>query len=305
MDQTDESILRTLCLFAAQDRAATLLDVRRYFIRTDSGQRLPEIIDLYNRLESGLGGAVVGSGGLYALRVAEASITQRTGRYAKALGLMRRAKRFASGLRHLPFVRAAAISGSSAQLNARENSDIDLFIIVEPGRMFLARLFVSGYFQILGLRRHGARVAGRFCLNHYVAGAAYLPGDHTIYTALLYSSLLPVFGARQVAEFWRANQDWINDLFVQPDLPQSEAFPHTWASGSLLQRLLELLLLPLASFIEFFAKKIQTDRIRQSEYVIISQSELAFHPDSKGQRILAKYRDFLQATGLSAGHPGS
>lgn len=289
------SVLRTLALFAAQEQAVTLLELRKALIRSRPGQTRPGLLELENFIAEEMGDEVVGRGGLYALADFSHTIKTRADKYLSTTRLFKRAERFASGLRHLPYVRAAAISGSSAQMNAGAASDIDLFIIAAPGHIFTARFLVSAYFQILGMRRHGSKITGRFCLNHYVTSGAMLPEDHTVYTAMLYTSLLSLFGSSHVKAFWQKNLDWISHFFLEPQLPKPHSFEHTKADSSALAGALEILFSPVSGIVEKFLGRLQRFRIHESRFVVVSPRELAFHPQSRGQKILARYEGILSS----------
>ena len=211
--------------------------------------------------------------------------------YINTMKLFRKADRWATFLRHVPYVRAAAISGSAAQMNSSNKSDIDLFIITAPKRIFLARFLVSAYFQLLGMRRHSDKIVARFCLNHYVITGLQMPQDKNNYTAMEYSSFISLFGYEFIEEFFRINSPWINEYFLQPQLPQSHVFEHAKSRQSPIQKFLESIFAPFAAGLERLTAFFQKRRIHQSEFVIVSDTQLSFHPDSKGQRILGKYRE--------------
>ena len=298
-----KSILSTLALFAAQDQAVTLLELQKSLVRAREEQTSPGLLQLENFIAEEMGDEVVGRGGLYALADFSHTIKMRADKYLSTTRLFKKAERFARGLRHLPYVRAAAISGSSAQMNARDSSDIDLFIIVEPGHIFTARFLVSAYFQILGMRRYGTKITSRFCLNHYVTVGAMLPDDHTLYTAMLYSSFLSLFGSGYIKDFWQRNLAWISQFFLQASLPQSHVLEHAPEAASSIARAGETLLIPLSGFLEKFLGRLQKKRIHESRFVVVSERELAFHPDSKGQRILESYEAILAGLGQKTYNP--
>lgn len=68
----------------------------------------------------------------------------------------------------IPFVRMVAVCNNLAFSSVDEESDIDLFIVAKEGRLFFVRTFATVLFHLLGVRRHGTKVAGRFCLSFYV-----------------------------------------------------------------------------------------------------------------------------------------
>lgn len=291
------SILHTLAFFAAQEKAPTLLELRGALVRTDSGQSTPSLSELRDALTAELSDRVIGRNGLYSLQECARHSELRLEKYRRSMALLRKARRWARGLAYVPYVEAAALSGSVAQINAGPESDIDLFIIVRPGRVFLARFLVSVYFQIFGGRRHGGEIAGKFCLNHYVAEGSVLIQDRNLYTAQEYSGLIPVFGEKFLQKFWEDNAGWIGQFVVDPRLPVSAVFGST-ALRARAQKIGETLLWPFAGALENFFRFFQKRRIHTSDFVLVSAAELSFHPESKGQQVLSRYRDYLQQAGV-------
>jgi hypothetical protein len=50
---------------------------------------------------------------------------------------------------------------------SKSSSDIDLYIVTTPKRMWLVRIFVTFIFQILLVRKDDKHHAGRFCLSFF------------------------------------------------------------------------------------------------------------------------------------------
>lgn len=67
----------------------------------------------------------------------------------------------------IPFIRMIVLTGSMAEGRASEQSDIDLFIQVEEGKLWSTRFFVTLVLQLLGLRRTDTDIAGKVCLNWF------------------------------------------------------------------------------------------------------------------------------------------
>ena len=103
-------------------------------------------------------------------------------------------------------MRGAALAGSQAQGVQKPGSDIDLLIIVEPKFLWLGRTVVTFYFQLLGTRRHGKKIADRFCLNHYLAGVKTIGELKNLYTAWEYAKLRPLIYEGAVTEFQEKKQ---------------------------------------------------------------------------------------------------
>lgn len=68
-----------------------------------------------------------------------------------------------------PFVKDIALCNTLSQGVPKHYSDIDLFIILDFKRFFLARLLLSGLIHLSGVRRHHAKIKDRFCLSFYVS----------------------------------------------------------------------------------------------------------------------------------------
>ena len=77
--------------------------------------------------------------GYYFLPGREEIIETRQRRYLLAREKFERARRVARWLRCVPFVRLVAVCNTLGYSNAAEESDIDLFLIVAPGKIWTAR----------------------------------------------------------------------------------------------------------------------------------------------------------------------
>lgn len=71
-------------------------------------------------------------------------------------------------LQLMPFVRQIGVCNSHAFGMADEESDIDLLIVCNEKRLYLARLFGVFLFQVMGLRRYKDKIRGRFCLSFWI-----------------------------------------------------------------------------------------------------------------------------------------
>jgi len=59
------------------------------------------------------------------------------------------------------------ICNSISMNAAKESSDIDLFIVTSPHRLWYVRIMVTLYFQLRGLRKTERKHAGKFCLSFF------------------------------------------------------------------------------------------------------------------------------------------
>lgn len=83
--------------------------------------------------------------------------------------MIKKASRWAKIIGALPFVRKVSLTGSLAEGLGTEQSDIDLFVQVVPGRLYLTRLLVTLFAELFGVRRRADKIAGRICLNWFAS----------------------------------------------------------------------------------------------------------------------------------------
>ncbi len=130
--------------------------------------------------------------------------------------LWKRANRYVRILRFIPFIRMVAVCNNLAFSKIDGESDIDLFIVARSGRLFTARILVTLLFQILGVRRHGQKVARRFCLSFFVDDSVLnLSGiaiERDIYLAFWIASMKPIIDDGVSGEFLAANS-WVKRYF--------------------------------------------------------------------------------------------
>jgi len=101
-------------------------------------------------------------------------------------------------LASVPFVRMVAFSGSTAHRNMSTAEDVDLFIIVEDGKLWAAFLAAMVWAKLKGLRK-------RLCMNYLLSDAALPLYEHDAFTAQQAASLKPIYGKVVYDRFINAN----------------------------------------------------------------------------------------------------
>ena len=280
-----EAIYKTVQYFDIQDHALTVLDISKFLLRIEGLEdRQFSLQEILMELEGVLQDRIEEYRGFFFLKGRKVLVAKRLENNFYATPRLKRAKRILPWLRHVPYVRAVSIGGSEALSNSKEGSDIDLLVITKPGRIWLTRIFVTTYFQILGMRRHGTHIANRFCLNHYLAGSQTLQEDQNLYTAVEYASQIPYLGNDLLQEFHRKNE-WIRQYLAQPVFVSRQTM-----GFSITQRFFEFLLNnPVGNLLEHVAGILQRKKIKPQEHIIVSDTELSFHPGSKGRQVLSKF----------------
>jgi len=135
--------------------------------------------------------------------------------------MWQRINKYMKLLKFIPFLRMVAICNNLAFSSLNENSDIDLFIVTKKGRLFFVRTLITGIFHLLGVRRHGDKVAGRFCLSFFVDDGfldlSSVAIDDDVYLQVWIKTLIPVINDGVYDEFMQKNL-WINHGFEQSTL---------------------------------------------------------------------------------------
>ncbi len=290
-----QRILSTLRFFDLQDLPLSLLELEKYLLpemdslHQDDHNLLPAdditADQILRSLQYELVGKVESSQGFYCLVGRKDIIRHRQENYLYGIGRERRIRRFSPGLRHVPFIRGVALTGSQALGLQKNTSDIDLFIVTDPKFLWLSRTLVTAYFQVLGLRRYGKNIYNRFCLNHYISGPKEISKLKNLYTAGEYIKMRPLVYEQGIREFQRKNEVWLKSFFPNWKIP-----PFQIQKQSLAQKILEKLFSGrFGIWLEHKLKNWQLPKIRQEEFIIVEEDELSFHPQSKQEKLLEQF----------------
>jgi Nucleotidyltransferase domain len=265
----------------------TKLDDRFEFLQTDLPPTPPVHFDtILTQLHIlTREGGIVHRTGFYALPGKEDLIQNRLSNYLNGLKREKLIQRYLIPTKYIPFVRGIALAGSQALGQQRPSSDIDLLIVTDPNRMWTARTLLSAWFQIFGVRRHGNKIANRFCLNHYLANPREVDAERNLYKAMEYTKLCAIGDGSQIRRFQRANENWIRQFFPNVGFP-----PIAKKAPPRLQRWLEKIFNNgFGNWLEQQLGNWQQNRIRQDQFVFVRRDELSFHPESKHHALLAGF----------------
>ena len=101
-------------------------------------------------------------------------------------------------LASIPFVRMVAFSGSTAHRNMTTGEDLDLFMVVEDGKLWGVFLLATVWAKLKGLRE-------LLCMNYLISDAALPLFEHDAFTAQQVASLKPFFGKAVYDRFTEMN----------------------------------------------------------------------------------------------------
>jgi predicted nucleotidyltransferase len=156
----------------------------------------------------------------YTLKNDHYLIVRRNEGNQKAAELIKIAGRVGDLLIKFPYVRGIAISGSLSKNFADEQSDIDLFIITEKNRLWIARTIMHCFKKLTFLvnKEH------LFCMNYFIDMEQLEIIEKNIYTAIEVGTLIPLQGDIVFEKFYTANT-WIKEFIPNKNMRIATAKP--------------------------------------------------------------------------------
>jgi hypothetical protein len=207
----------------------------------------------------------------------------------------------------LPFVRGLSLSGSLAIQNIREDSDWDLFFLVQKGRLytvaFSASLLAALFFR--KWQRFGFK--NIFCLNHFVVSDDTQMPSHSIYEAAEFLKMKPVFDdGGHFEKFIQCNKKWMENYFshIGTNLEKREIKNTRWLLW--FKKIKENLLQgKMGDWLEKLFRKIIISRIRKNKRrlegfgrIILDDKQIEYHPRSPQKEIIENYNATMKKLGF-------
>ncbi|HLC69724.1 MAG TPA: hypothetical protein VJH75_01625 [Patescibacteria group bacterium] len=154
--------------------------------------------------------------GFYFLKDKEKNIENRRDRQLASVLKLKAAERAAKKLRSIPFLRAIFICNTVAAGQAKEDSDIDFFIVAEKGRIWIVRLFANLVLRFFGLRTYGEKLRDRICLSFFVDRdnlnlkplSVLEPDIHFIYWL---SQMIPLYDPTGIIKNFKESNRWVQE----------------------------------------------------------------------------------------------
>lgn len=131
------------------------------------------------------------------------------------------AARMARLIGSFPYIRGVFVSGSLSKHCMRSDSDIDFFLVTEPGRLWIARTLLAVFKKIFLFNSHKY-----FCINYFVDTEHLEIADKNLFAATETVTLLPMYGSDWYAAFCRANAWAYTWLPHFPVRPHGAVLPH-------------------------------------------------------------------------------
>jgi len=258
-------------------------EIHRYLI----GETAPSAeIDAMLEHDATLGTCIERTGDKFHLRGRAGTVEARRGREAASAALWSTARAYGAWIATLPLVRFVGVTGALAMSNADPDADIDLFVLTQPGRLWLCRLLVLGVVRFAAVRGH------RLCPNFLLSTEALALRERNLFTAHEIAQMVPLRATDWYPKLLEANR-WAGD-----HLPNALA-SHVGAAradGALSRLATAVLSASLFAPLERWEMRRKIRRLaaraaREGGSVAFSESECRGHFAAHDVRVLAAYAE--------------
>ncbi len=289
----ENAILRTVVYANIFSYPLTLDELHTYLICDErvSCQELEQALYHSPRLQDML----VLRDGYIALIENNQTISLRQTRERIATQLLPKAHRYGKWLSQIPFVRMVALTGALAMSNpSSEADDVDYLLVVERGRVWMARAFAVMMVRLV-------RLLGTELCPNYVLSSDNLPQKRQdLYIAHEVAQMIPLYGQDLYQEMLACN------TWAQTFLPNASG--HTLkdsSHGSHVKNTLEYLLSGrVGQWLESWEYHRKSQKfLPQTQHAAtgahIDADTVKGHFNDHGQRVLEAYQERLRALNLA------
>ena len=232
--------------------------------------------------------------GYYMLKGRSHLYEERLNKTEEAQRLFEQHRKLLYWLCACPFVRMMSLSGALAFKNCKEDSDIDLFLVIDKKRLWTIYAFLAVTAKLIGKRE-------LLCLNYIIGRSDTHIKDQDIFNAHQIANLRPMYGWTHYRKFTATN-GWVMGYLPQWNghAEGTHTFPELklsrWAAWG--KRLLEWIgYLPLFQPLEWLIFKLYKKRIEetispsQTSGVYLTRDRIKLHTNDHRHRFLKKFED--------------
>ena len=213
MSPLQESILNVVTYFDIFHYPLTAEEIRTFM---DKQCNEEQVHNLLNELLSDE--RIFKTHDFYTLHKNSSLAAKRIKENAAAKKQMRKAKKIAAFLTWFPFIKGIAISGSLSKQVAKEDSDVDFFIITTANRLWLSKIFFTTFIKLVSF----IALDKWFCLNYVIDETNLEVKEKNIFTATEIITLIPLYGSSLFDKFFETN-NWMYDYFPNHAIKKSVA----------------------------------------------------------------------------------
>jgi predicted nucleotidyltransferase len=177
---------------------------------------------------------------------------------------IKKAKRIIKISRWLPYLRGIFLTGTLAMKRGGINSDWDVLVILKKNRIWLGRLFATGWFHLIGRRRYGKMISDRFCLNQFMVESNLELKENNEFIGNELLTMKKIFGKNKLNnEILQKNKNWIKLFKPNFNFRKNILDKENGKYSGIIQNKLEMILetFQLAEMMNIISKKIMIKKI--------------------------------------------
>jgi len=307
IDTEEKFVLAPLAYFDIFNYPLTLMEIWRYALGKSMG--LNQVSGILEQLKSKQ--IIESREGFFCLKNRGEIIKRRRDNFLLAERKFKKAQKFTKYLRWVPGVRAVAICNTLAYSNAPDDSDIDFFIITDPGKIWSARFWSVALTRFFGGRPAPGKVRDTICLSFFTT-ADNLNLEQIILPSLRqkeYSDIYLIYWINQIvpiyeedgefAKFFEAN-NWTRKYL--PNIINYNAVPrrHVKTANLFIKKIIGFILANpfLENIYKKYQKKILPEKLKElsearDTRVVVSDQMLKFHVDDRREKFAKKFEEKL------------
>ncbi len=208
-----KNILATVTYYDVLDFPLTAFEVWKHLVTHDEGQEVPPEPVTFREVREflifgSLTDKVLECDGFYFLVGREALVSERIRSEKLSVSKLKRMKKLARLLVHVPYVRMIGATGSLSMKHGSRGSDWDMFVVLRSGKIWIGRTLLTLFLHVIGKRRHGKKISNRACLNYFVTDDNLEIATKDLFSANEYRFLIPLFSFDVFRRF-EAKNTWI------------------------------------------------------------------------------------------------
>ncbi len=290
-----DSLRATLAYYDSLGYPLTLLELSRYCVFYNTPTTISEMQEALDTLVEKE--QIQSHVGMYALTKVQEKVETRLKRNTITIRKWKRARRAARLIGHIPFVRMVTVCNDVALSFAHEESDIDLFIVSAPHRLWWVRFWSASIMQVLGLRPARGRMRDSICLSLYASEDALsleryiLPGSDRVDIHFIQwlSHFYPLYDTGGVYEAFFKENTWLEKVIPLRLSVITHPYRDVYISW-------------LASVVRKIAEWIFGGVLGDGAQYILKRLQLALLPDVLGERMNKDTSVVITDTGMKF-HP--
>ncbi len=307
MSNLNIAILKTIAFFDVFNYPLTATEIWKWLYKPNKAYSLIEIKEALAHSQF-LHGKLSAIEGFYCLRDRESTCYLRKKNNNLAERKFRKARRLVKLFRYIPYVRMVAICNSLAYSNARDDSDIDFFIITKHGKIWLARFFTVLIVKILRAQPQPDENKDTFCLSFFVdesnLNIQNIKLKNDIYYTYWLQQILPIYDSDNLySKFIKANK--INLEFLPNSYSNTFSKEVKFTKASfIISRIIEFLTSPpiINKFTDDAYRKIQSKIIDKNlksiinidTRVVVNDQMLKFHANDRREEYYKAWKERIK-----------